>query len=95
MKSPVLLASHLKTLRLPTFLREYPKTARQCAAKDQSYEEYLLCLSEMEVAEREKNGIQRRIKEAGFPAEKDLSGFDFSTVPKLNKKRILGLSKCE
>ena len=27
----VLLAHHLKTLKLPTFLREYDKLARQCA----------------------------------------------------------------
>ena len=28
----VLLVHHLKALRLPTFLREYDKLARQCAA---------------------------------------------------------------
>lgn len=30
----LLLASHLKTLRLPTFLREHDKLARQCARED-------------------------------------------------------------
>ena len=29
----VLLAHHLKALKLPTFLREYDKIARQCAAE--------------------------------------------------------------
>ena len=29
----VLLAHHLKTLKLPTFLREYDKLARQCATE--------------------------------------------------------------
>lgn len=29
----LLLASHLKTLRLPTSLREYDKLARQCAVQ--------------------------------------------------------------
>ena len=29
----ILLEHHLKTLRLPTFLREYEKVARQCAAE--------------------------------------------------------------
>ena len=29
----VLLEHHLKQLRLPTFLREYDKVARQCAAE--------------------------------------------------------------
>jgi hypothetical protein len=28
----ILLAHHLKTLKLPTFLREYEKLARHCAA---------------------------------------------------------------
>ena len=28
----VLLAHHLKALKLPTFLREYDKLARQCAS---------------------------------------------------------------
>ena len=29
----LLLEHHLKTLKLPTFLREYAKVARQCAAE--------------------------------------------------------------
>ena len=29
----LLLAHHLKALKLPTFLREYDKLARQCAAR--------------------------------------------------------------
>ena len=29
----LLLVHHLKTLKLPTFLREYDKLARQCAAE--------------------------------------------------------------
>ena len=31
----LLLDHHLKTLKLPTFLREYEKLARQCAAEGQ------------------------------------------------------------
>lgn len=31
----ILLAHHLKTLKLPTFLREYDKLARQCATESQ------------------------------------------------------------
>ena len=95
MKSPVLLESHLKQLKLPSFLKEYPQAARQCAEKDEPYEEFLLRLSEREVAAREANAITRRIREAAFPAEKDLSGFDFAAVPKLNKKRVLDLARCE
>ncbi len=95
MKSPVLLESHLKTLRLPSFLREYRQAARQCGEANRRYEEFLLHLAEREVAAREANAIQRRLREALFPAEKDLSGFDFTAVPKLNKPRILELARGE
>ena len=37
----VLLAHHLKTLKLPTFLREYNKLARQCAAEGADHVRYL------------------------------------------------------
>ncbi len=95
MKSQVLLDSHLKTLRLPTFLREYEKTARQCAEADMGHAEFLFCLAEMEVAERHRKATERRLRQAGFPAEKELSSFDFSSVPKLNKKRMLDLARAE
>jgi len=37
----VLLAHHLKALKLPTFLREYDKLARQCAAEGVDHARYL------------------------------------------------------
>ena len=40
----VLLDHHLKTLRLPTFLREYDKVAQQCAAEGVDFPRYLLRL---------------------------------------------------
>jgi IS4 transposase len=38
----VLLAHHLKALKLPTFLREHEKLARQCAAEGADHLRYLL-----------------------------------------------------
>ena len=46
----VLLAHHLKALKLPTFLREYDKLARQCAAEGTDYPRYLLRLAELELS---------------------------------------------
>ena len=43
----VLLTHHLKTLRLPTFLAEYDKLARQCAASNETHVQYLLRLSQL------------------------------------------------
>ena len=50
----VLLAHHLKALKLPTFLREYDKVARQCAAEGTDYPPYLLRLAEQELIDRER-----------------------------------------
>lgn len=90
---PLLLTSYLKTLRLPTFLREYPAVARQCSEKDASYELFLQQLAELEVQHRQAQGIERRIQQAAFPVVKELADFNFSTVPKLNKKRVLDLAR--
>ena len=50
----VLLAHHLKTLKLPTFLREYDKLARQCAAEGVDHVRYLVRLTELELIDRER-----------------------------------------
>jgi DNA replication protein DnaC len=93
--SQVLLAHHLKALRLPTFLREYDKLARQCAAEGVDHSRYLLRLAELEMIERERRTVARRIKEAGFPAVKSLDSFDFTAIPSLNKTLVLELARSE
>src|ERR687885_2847485 len=90
----VLLAHHLKALKLPTFLREYDKLARQCAAEGVDHTGYLLRLAELELLERERRTIERRIREARFPAVKSLDSFDFAALPSLNKMLVLELARC-
>jgi len=68
----ILLQHHLKKLRLPTFNSEYDKLARQCAAENKDHVHYLLRLCELELIERERRMIERRIKAAKFPATKSL-----------------------
>ncbi|OSM08782.1 putative transposase [Magnetofaba australis IT-1] len=63
----ILLAHHLKALKLPTFYREYEKIAKQCAAEGVDHSRYLLRLSELELIERERRMVERRIKQARFP----------------------------
>ena len=91
----VLLAHHLKALKLPTFLREYDKLARQCAAEGVDHVRYLLRLAELELIERERRMVERRIKEAKFPAVKSLDSFDFLALPSLNKALVLELARSE
>ena len=91
----VLLQHHLKKLRLPTFQSEYPKLARQCAAENKDHVQYLLQLCELELIERERRMIERRIKAAKFPATKSLDSFDFKTIPSVNKVLTMELARCE
>ncbi len=91
----ILLAHHLKTLKLPTFLREYEKQARQCAAEGMDHVQFLTCLVELELIDRERRMVERRIKAAKFPATKSLDSFDFKAIPKLNKMQVLELARCE
>ena len=91
----LLLDHHLKTLKLPTFLREYSKVARQCAAEGLDHVQFLARLVELELIDRERRMIERRIKAARFPAVKSLDSFDFKAIPSLNKMQVLELARCE
>ena len=91
----ILLADHLKTLKLPTFLREYEKLARQCAAEGLDHVQFLARLVELELIDRERRMVERRIKAAKFPAAKSLDSFDFKAIPRLNKMQVLELARCE
>ena len=89
----LLLAHHLKALQLPTFLREHDKLARQCAAEGVDHVAYLLRLAELELLDRERRLVERRIREARFPTVKSLDSFDFAAIPTLNKMLVLELAR--
>ena len=91
----LLLAHHLKTLKLPTVLREYDKVAQQCAAEGLDHVQFLARLVELELIDRERRMIERRIKAAKFPTVKSLDSFDFKAIPSLNKMQVLELARCE
>ncbi|GAB6052885.1 IS21-like element helper ATPase IstB [Magnetospira thiophila] len=91
----ILLHHHLKKLRLPTFLAEYDKLAKQSAAENKNHVEFLLRLVELELIERERRMIERRIKAARFPAVKSLDNFDFKAMASLNKPLVMELARCQ
>jgi DNA replication protein DnaC len=55
----------------------------------------LLRLAELELIDRERRTIERRIKEARFSTVKSLDSFDFAAIPSLNKTLVLELARCE
>ena len=66
----LLLKTNLKQLRLPTMNAEFEALARQATAANESYPQYLLRLTEVEVAARSANVLKALIKAAQFPAAK-------------------------
>jgi len=91
----VLLEHHLRQLKLPTFLAEYDKLARICATENVDHASYLLRLAELELIERQRRMVERRIKAARFPAVKSLDSFDFKAIPSLNKVLVGELARCQ
>jgi len=91
----ILLIHQLKKLKLPTILREYDKQARLCATEGRDHVQFLARLIELELIDRERRMIERRIKAAKFPATKSLDSFDFAAIPSFNKMQVLELARCE
>jgi DNA replication protein DnaC len=94
-KPQLLLKHHLKQLKLPTFLAEYEKQAHECAQAGVDHARYLLRLAELELIERERRMIDRRIRTAKFPVVKGLDSFDFTAIPSLNKMLVTELARGE
>ena len=91
----VLLGHYLKQLKLPTVLREYDKVARECAQGTIDHPGYLLRLLELELLDRERRVVERRIRAARFPAVKSFDTFDFTAIPSLNKMLVPELGRCD
>ncbi len=94
-QSTLLLEHHLKELKLPSFLREYGRTAAQCAAEGVDHPGYLLRLAELELIDRHQRMVERRIRAARFPAVKSLDTLDFPAIPSVNKALVMQLARCE
>ena len=94
-KIELLLRHYLKTLKLPTMLREYEKAAIVCADEKASYATYLERVAELEVIERERKSAARRVKAAGFPVVKTVDTFDFDAQPSINRQLVRELMRCE
>jgi len=87
----LLLENHLRRLRLPVLLARYPKVAQDAAARNLSYEGFLLALLDEELAQRDENMQKRRLATAKFPTLKTLDQYDFSLMPQLNRALVLEL----
>jgi len=81
-------------------VRRLPAVAEQCAPlveeavkQRQTYLRYLEALLAVELEERERNTIARRIKDAHLPRTKTLDEFDFSKAPQIRATEISELAQ--
>lgn len=88
-----LLETQLHALHLAALLEGYHEQAQAAVAARWPYETYLATLIQQEVDRRSGNRLQRRIKDAHFPALKELADFDFAVLPHLHSQRVIDLAQ--
>ena len=83
---------HCKILRMPTMSAQFSTMAEQAVRGRQTHVGYLEALLAAELEEREKNTIERRIRDARLPKVKTLEEFDFSQAPKVSAAQMRELA---
>jgi len=84
----------LDDLKLNTVKRQYVAMAKEASETNKPMISFLKTLIQEEHNHRLDLKIKRLISNAKFPVIKQLSSFDFSAIPSLNKSHILHLSDC-
>ena len=86
------LLPNLRSLKLSAMAANLERQVRQAREEKETYEEFLLNLTEREVATRMENGRKRRIRDARFPLLKPLETFVFEVAPDLDTRLIKELA---
>jgi len=86
------LLGDLKSLKLSAMAANVERQVRQAREEKEGYEEFLLNLTEVEVATRMENGRKRRIRDAKFPLLKPLETFNFEAAPDLDTRLMKELT---
>jgi DNA replication protein DnaC len=82
-----------KLLRMPAVAAQYASLAEQAVRERQTHAGYLEVLLAAEIEERERNTVERRIKEAHLPRVKTLEEFDFTQSPKVSAVQMHSLAQ--
>src|SRR5947209_12695028 len=85
------LAYLCRALKAPSLARSIERLGERARADGWSHEEFLAACLEREVAARQANGGELRIRAARFPARKTLEEFDFDHQRSLRREVIAHL----
>ncbi len=99
MSSPTLqlqqatIGQYAQQLRLLTIGDQFATLAEQAMKEKRSHLSYLEALLGLEVEERQRHAVARRIQEAHFPKVKTLEAFQFEKAPELPAELIRNLAE--
>ena len=77
---------------MPTMGAQFGTLAEQAVREQQTHTGYLEALLTAEMEERERNTIERRIKEAHLPRVKTLEEFDYTQSPLVSAAKMQELA---
>jgi DNA replication protein DnaC len=87
------IKQYCKTLRMPTMGAQFSTMAEQAIRARQTHLGYLDALLSVELEEREKKTVERRIWEAKLPKVKTLEEFNFAKAPGISVAQIRDLAE--
>ena len=87
------IRQYAKRLQLATIAGQFVAMAEQALKEKQSHLNYLEVMLGMEVEERERNTVARRIKDAHFPKVKTLEEFAFGDAPHIPAAVVRNLAE--
>lgn len=82
-----------KLLRMPMVASQFVPLAEQAVKEKQNHCGYLEALLAAEIEERERNTIERRIRDAHLPRVKTLEEFDFTQCPHVSAAQLRDLGE--
>jgi DNA replication protein DnaC len=87
------IKAQCKALRMPIISSQFGSMAEQAIREKKSHIGYLEALLLAEIEERERNTIERRIKEAHLPRVKTLEEFDYAQSPNVTAAKMRDLAE--
>ena len=87
------IKAQCKALRMPMVASQFGTLAEQAIREKKSHIGYLEALLLAEIEERERNTIERRIREAHLPRVKTLEEFDYTQSPNVTAAKMRDLAE--
>ncbi|GAB6180351.1 IS21-like element helper ATPase IstB [Desulfotomaculum defluvii] len=86
---------YCKQLKLPGLKASFRELARDAMEQNQTPTSFLAACLAKEVEIRVQKRLSTRLKQAKFSEIKTLESFDFTSIPKLPKTKVISLAECK